>query len=372
VPIFGLNLTVCREAVQGYSEEVSNRLVRKLLRNPGFTPESFLRVEVAEEDGQTFFGADLIGDVENHFRSRIMAGIKLHGRVYQFLAYSSSQLKTNSFWMIHAPRDWPVTRIRSDLGDFSRCKSASLYAARVGQCLSTTFEGSANTNMRRPYAVGKVEDLSTPGAMIHSDGTGLISRDAMAKLVENLPFGPPNSADASIVQVRIGGAKGTLTSWDFQTLSHISASCYKRDVLLRPSMIKFDADYSSLEVCKVGSRTTYHLNRHVILLLATQGVPQDNFIKMQREIIEDICEMVRNREKAIDLLSFLPGPDSKQRGVLLNMLKYGLNPSTEPFVFSSLISMLLHNLSQLCKKARIPVRQGAVVYGRPRQDRPSS
>jgi hypothetical protein len=52
-------------------------------------------------------------------------------------------------------------------------------------------------------------------------------------------------------------------------------------------MIKFDADYSSIEVCKVGSRTAYHLNRHVILLLVTQGDPGEIFIQMQREIVED-------------------------------------------------------------------------------------
>jgi hypothetical protein len=62
------------------------------------------------------------------------------------------------------------------------------------------------------FTVGETSDMSTPNNMAHLDGKALISNGAMKKLVKSLPFAPQNSANASIVQVRIGGAKGTLTS----------------------------------------------------------------------------------------------------------------------------------------------------------------
>jgi hypothetical protein len=153
----------------------------------------------------------------------------------------------------------------------------------------------------RSFIARETSNVSTPNNMTHSDGMGLISNGAMKYLVESLPFAPQNSADASIVQVRMGEATGTLTLWNLQSSIHLKSSI-SSDVLLPPSMIKFDADYPSIEVCKARSRMTYHLDRHVILLLLVpQGVPGEIFIQMQREIVEGICAMLRDLEKALEL-----------------------------------------------------------------------
>lgn len=69
---------------------------------------------------------------------------------------------------------------------------------------------------------------------IHSDGTGLIEKSLMTKIVEKLPFAPSDAKAVSIIQVRIGGAKGTLTSWQFSDLkafrstSPITSICIRR------------------------------------------------------------------------------------------------------------------------------------------------
>jgi hypothetical protein len=78
VPILGLHFTVCRQALQGFSEEVSNHQVRKLLKIPVFMPECFLRVEIAEEDGRVLFGTELTSSIETHFRNKLVTGIELN------------------------------------------------------------------------------------------------------------------------------------------------------------------------------------------------------------------------------------------------------------------------------------------------------
>lgn len=265
---------------------------------------------------------------------------------------------------------WTVARMRSALGDFSMCKSASKYAARIGQCFSTTIQGASGqdrmgveTQYLRHCIIDDVWG-DKDRTMCHSDGTGLIKREAMNNLLERIPFGPSNPVDVSIIQIRFGGAKGTLTAWDFEKL----AACQERsrksnDVCLRKSMIKFDAKFSHLEVCSLGKHVPYFLNRNVILLLHCHGVSEYTFLTLQREMLDGLDAMMATRECALRMVPKLSGPESGHRSMLMHMLHSGFCPTKEPFLFDCLHSIRSHNLFGLRKKSRIFVDRGAVLVG---------
>jgi RNA dependent RNA polymerase len=78
----------------------------------------------------------------------------------------------------------------------------------------------------------------------------------MTKLLKQLPSLRQNrELDHSIVQIRYGGAKGTLVAWEDSAFDCclINSGCadpMQFDVALRESMVKFDAKFARLEVCR--------------------------------------------------------------------------------------------------------------------------
>jgi len=167
--------------------------------------------------------------------------------------------------------------------------------------------------------------------MEHSDGTGIID----AAVIENVLKQTQFQSDASIIQIRYGGAKGTLTSWNTAELIETGKiSCVKgADILLRPSMIKFNAKYEFLEICRVGTRVPYYLNRNVIFLLNAHGIASNVFLNLQRAMIKDLDEMMYDPCVAQRVVQDLSGPEQAQRSCLVKMLQAGLSPSSDPFLF---------------------------------------
>ncbi|GKY93876.1 hypothetical protein MPSEU_000354500 [Mayamaea pseudoterrestris] len=365
-----LLLTPCQETVLGYETEMSNRVLRDFVNTKGFSPSSFMRASVADENGQQLFGIDLSREVESLFKSILLSGLKINGHTYQFLAYSSSQLKECSLWLVKPEGNWTVKRMRHEFGDFSHCKSASKYAARVGQCFSTTYKsisagytGSRFGGARLQHAL--IPDIPGQGHFLekfHTDGTGVISRALMDELLRQVPFGPKDPRDTSIIQIRYGGAKGTLTAWDAPTMTKLLGRS-GMDVLLRESMIKFDTAYEEIEICAVGKSIPYYLNRNVILILSCLGISDVNFLNIQRKMLDDLDAMLVSSDKARELLPRLLGPDTTIRSVLHDMLSSGLEPQDEPFLFSCLHAIRSHHLFALRKKTRIFVADGAVLRG---------
>ena len=263
-------ITPTRIAVIGVEVEVSNRVVRYFVNHEGFNTEDFIRVSFGDEDSKKFFGHDLSSDICKRIMELCLCGIEICGRSYDFLAYSSSQLKDKSIWMVSCPGEswWTVGRIRNWMGDFSDIKTPSRYAARLGQCFSATADavpGATGRNKTDPNAVRIVDffpDVVTGQGnkkitrrgrhqstnhteWIHSDGTGLICKKALLLALKNTPFCPRNPHDVSIIQVRLGGAKGTLTGWDLDDLQRYplfqqnQLGKSTKDIYLRPSMVKF-------------------------------------------------------------------------------------------------------------------------------------
>jgi RNA-dependent RNA polymerase len=162
---------------------------------------------------------------------------------------SIAELKESSLWLVHGRKS--SAQVRALLGDFSNCQTASKWAARVGQCFSTTVDCKvAGFQITSPAVVPDIASLS---GKEHSDGTGIVTRRLFDEMCKDLPFSS-DPRDFSIVQIRFGGAKGTLSAWDnFEHFYHCHLQKTKKDVVLRNSMKKFNSPYERIEVCSVGT-----------------------------------------------------------------------------------------------------------------------
>ncbi|CAB9515626.1 RNA-dependent RNA polymerase 1 [Seminavis robusta] len=385
-----LIITPTRVCVAGFQQEVSNRLVRKFLQEYSFAPESFVRVSIGDENSDKLFSDDLqAGSLSTRIKTLLLKGIKINGATYRFLAYSSSQLKELSVWMVCPEDGWYAEAMRDSMGDFSMCKTPSKYAARIGQCFSTTVEtrghtgigGDRTSNLR---VKDDLDDINTFNSatgewMEHSDGAGIIRKDVLAALVSTFPFGPKEPSHVSVIQIRLGGAKGVLVGWDFKTLpggvnfphrdlhpgvkQFQSSDLQNCDVFLRRSMVKFKALYDTLEVVSIGSHVPYYLNRNVILILSRQGISDRTILGLQAEMLEKLNRMLTDRQFACSFIRSLSGPDSSLVSTLVQMLGAGLEPNEDPFLFSCLHATRAHHLMGLRRKARIHVDKGAVLIG---------
>lgn len=365
-------ITPCRVCVTGFQIEVSNRLVRKFIQNYGFSAEAFIRVTIGDENGDKLFSDDLSGPVATRIQDLVLNGLQIVGKKYNFLAYSSSQLKELSLWMVCPENGWSVQQMRESMGDFSMCNTPALYAARIGQCFSTTVDtvgveenriNGASRNLQVKDDLPDIEALNhyIGTSYVHSDGVGLIKKEVLKDLMLRYPFRSKNQGDVSAIQIRYGGAKGVLVGWDFNKLNDQRLCGF--DVCLRPSMVKFKAPYDQIEIVNIASHIPYYLNRNVILLLSHHGISNNIFLDMQAEMLTKLNRMLVDAEFAATFLPTLSGPGNWLVSTLCNMLEAGLEPHKDPFLFSCLHAIRAHHLMNLRKKARIHVEKGAVLIG---------
>lgn len=250
-PVYKVQVTPTGFTLHGPSHEATNRVLR---RYPEHT-EYFVRVQFTEEDGSDlrFNPRVSLRNVYDHFRSTSKKGIEIGGRVYTFLGFSHSSLRSHSAWFI-APflyrGVWhDYFQVISYLGDFGSIRSPARCAARIGQAFSET-----------PYAIEYstngiigtlVKDIEHHGR-VFTDGVGMISQE-----VNDLIRGalPQQMSDSTCYQVRLGGAKGMLA---------LHPLLQGRQVCLRPSMVKFSTEaFENLEICEVSKAIPFVLNRQV-------------------------------------------------------------------------------------------------------------
>ena len=70
--------------------------------------------------------------------SALRDGIRVGGELFRWLAPSSSQMKSMGMWFVRETEGVSAPLLRRSLGDFAAMKTAAIYLARLGQCLSGT------------------------------------------------------------------------------------------------------------------------------------------------------------------------------------------------------------------------------------------
>ncbi|XP_042502811.1 probable RNA-dependent RNA polymerase 1 isoform X2 [Macadamia integrifolia] len=331
---------------------VSNRV----LRNFHNYIDNFIRVSFVDEDFDKLHSKDLspCTKEERHtgiyrrILSTLRNGLIIGEKTFDFLAFSSSQLRENSAWMFAKTDDGlTAARIRDWMGDFRAIRNVAKYAARLGQ----SFGSSTETLNVRKDEVESIPDIELErGQMkyVFSDGIGKISADFARRVAIKCGL---KSSIPSAFQIRYGGYKGVVAVDPTSTMK----------LSLRKSMCKYESQNTKLDVLAWSKYQPCFLNRQVITLLSTLGVKDHVFQEKQNQAVDELDAILTDSLRAQEALELMsPGENSN---VLKEMLMCGYEPHAEPFLSLMLQTFRAAKLNELRTKSRIFVPDGRSLMG---------
>ncbi|KAI9163352.1 RNA-dependent RNA polymerase 1 [Paramyrothecium foliicola] len=329
--------------------ETSNRILRRY----NDVQDRFLRVQFLNEKQNDLLshhhdGFDNYENVWVRVLRAIFQGIVIGDRRYEFLAYGSSQMRQCGAYFFSPTDHLSCDDIRKWMGSFDHIRIPAKYAARVGQCFSTTR---------------RVRGVPTPDVhLIHdterngycfTDGVGIVS-SLLAKMMTN-EMDLDLQVDPTVFQFRMGGYKGLLAVWP-----HVKGL----QVHARKSQQKFHSSYNNLEVIRCAKYATATLNQQTIPILESLGVPCEVFVKLAEEQLQAHTSALTDNRIAADLL--VKFVDENQTTIILaHLLGAGFRSEEiqDPFVVNMVNLWHAWSLRLLKEKTRLPVEKSAFVFG---------
>ncbi|XP_048135418.1 RNA-dependent RNA polymerase 1-like [Rhodamnia argentea] len=354
VYVHRVQITPCRVYFFGPEINVSNHVLRSYAEYI----DNFIRISFVDEDLDKIHSTDLSPrtasrhgrtDIYERVLSVLKNGIRIGDKKFEFLAFSSSQLRENSAWMFAPINGCTAATIREKMGEFSQIRNVAKYASRLGQSLSSSTE-TLNVGRHEVEVIPDVEVKSYVENIhyVFSDGIGKISEELARKVARKCSF---KSYTPSAFQIRYGGYKGVVA---VDPTSYVKLS-------LRKSMAKYESNETKLNVLAWSKYQPCFLNRQLITLLSTLGVPDHVFEKMQKNAVDQLNAILVDplrAQEALDLMS--PGENSN---ILKEMLKCGYKPDAEPFLSMMLRTFRATKLFELRTKTRIFLPKGRSMMG---------
>ena len=327
--------------------ETSNRVLRRFREDA----DRFLRVRFQEEKPHgKIYGSqeEQKNEIFSRVKQTLANGINVGDRHYEFLAFGNSQFRENGAFFFASDNHLSATKIRRWMGDFDDDVIAR-YAARLGQCFSTT---RAIHGVKA--SIVEIVDITTPNdAYMFTDGVGMISPTLAVMAANETGSLLPNGEAPSVMQFRLGGAKGVLARWPQAKMWEIH---------IRKSQSKFAAKYEGLEVIRWSAFASAHLNRQLIAVLTARDVPDDIFIKKLDNQIESLSRAMTDEHIALNMLQ--KEVDANQMTLTIaRMILDGFQASREPFLTSLLHLWRAYSIKYLKEKAKIAIHQGAILLG---------
>ncbi len=275
-------------------------------------------------------------------------GIQIGDRHYKFLAFGNSQFRENGAYFFCETDHLSCDDIRQWMGSFTHIQVVAKYAARLGQCFSTT---RAINGLSKPDII-KIPDVKSEDEKYDfTDGVGKLS-PFLAQMVA-AELGIRCTIAPSAYQFRLGGCKGILVVWP---------EAKEREVHIRQSQEKFKAIYNGLEIIRCSRFSLATLNRQTITILSSLGVPNEVFLNMLSEQLANYQNAMSSDELAVSLL--LRYIDDNQMTInIATMIRNGFMAERDPFVLSLLHLWRSWSIKLLKEKAKIIVEDGAFVLG---------
>ncbi|KAH7304903.1 RNA dependent RNA polymerase-domain-containing protein [Stachybotrys elegans] len=341
-----VNITPTRICFSTPTLEKSNRVTRKY----NLDQDRFLRVQFVNETENDRIKASKFRDADDDMWRKLLRvlfqGIQIGDRNYEFLAFGSSQLRQAGAYFFCPTDHLSCDQVRSWMGNFDHIKIIAKYAARLGQCFSTTRE------IRR---VGKPEIRRIPdierNGYCFTDGVGMISEFLSRIVIEEMELDVFD--EPSTFQFRMGGHKGVLVNWP---------QAKGMEVLVRASQEKFEAEYNGLEVIKCAKYATATLNRQTIVILECLGVPIKAFMGLLEIQLGQYKKSEEDDQVAIELLTKFVDENHTTLAIA-DLIKAGFKDIHEPFVLNVLTLWRAWSMKLLKEKARILVDKSAFVLG---------
>ncbi|OHX00707.1 RNA dependent RNA polymerase [Colletotrichum incanum] len=326
------------------SVESSNRVLRKY----SAYQDRFLRVQFTDELHRGKIYNDAGDEIFNRIYRTLKQGIKIGDRIYEFLAFGNSQIRECAVYFFCPTGYIACDDIRKWMGEFSHIRNVAKYAARIGQCFSTTREIRGVTVPR----IVQAEDIQRNGHCF-SDGVGKISK-LLAEMVVN-EMGQESSGIPSAFQFRMGGCKGMLAVWpDAKGL----------EVHIRPSQEKFRAQFNGLEIIKFAQYSVATLNRQTITILTTLGVASEPILQLAKQQVRNYEKAMNDRAAASGLLGRYIDENMTSL-TIKDLVCWGFMDKEvqEPFVLTILNLWRIWSMKLLKEKARVVVEQSAFLLG---------
>lgn len=330
-----------------------------IVKNFASYASDFLRVTFVDEDWgrlpagaistsimKGIFAEPYRTDIYRRILSVLQDGIVIGDKKFQFLAFSASQLRSNSVWMFASNDHIKAEDIREWMGCFDKIRSVSKCAARMGQLFSSSMQ-TLEVPPRDVDLIPDIEVVSDGVKYCFSDGIGKISYAFAKDIVRKLGL----SHIPSAFQIRYGGYKGVIV---------VDRHSFRK-LALRSSMLKFESSNCMLNITKWSESQSCYLNREIITLLSTLGVEDGVFLGMQEEQLQLLGRMFTNTDAAVNVLESTGG--SEMKSIVTRMLLQGYEPKKEPYLFTMLQSHLENQLSDLRTRCRIFVPRGRVLVG---------
>nr|AAL78034.1 putative RNA-dependent RNA polymerase RDP-1 [Diaporthe perjuncta] len=327
--------------------ELTNRILRKY----SDLNDRFLRVQFTDEVtfGKIFSSQDSNKDDNLYTRvHRVMQnGVIIGDRHYKFLAFSNSQFRENGAFFFCETDHVTCASIRNWMGDFRHIRSVGKFAARMGQCFTTTRQVNG-ISIPKIRQIGDIQRRSGDNIWNFTDGVGKISV-FFARMIaseRDLPETP------SCFQMRMGGCKGVVVVWP-----DIPAN----EVHIRPSQEKFKAVYNGLEIIKTSTFAHATLNKQVIPVLIALGVDDAVFVRMLDDELKEYDEALADSMKAGELLR--SQVDENQTTLTMAEMVDTFMDSEEPFLWTLLRLWKCWVLKRLKQKFAISVKNSAMIFG---------
>ncbi|GAV80756.1 RdRP domain-containing protein [Cephalotus follicularis] len=358
VEIRRLFITPTRAYCRPPEAELSNRVIRQYKE----VADRFLRVTFMDEGLQAissnvlkYHVSPIVREITSmSFRqntrvfkrvsSILTHGFYLCGRKYSFLAFSSNQLRDNSAWFFAEDKSLSVPHIISWMGKFSD-KNVAKCAARMGQCFSSTYATVEVPSFEVDFDLPDVER----NGYTFSDGIGMITPGLSLEVAKKLKL---DMELPCAYQIRYAGCKGVVACWPEKN-DGIRLS-------LRPSMNKFKSKHTTLEICSWTRFQPGFLNRQIVTLLSTLGVPDEIFWTMQDSMVSKLDQILVDTDAAFDVLT---SSCADQGSTAAIMLSAGFKPRKEPHLRGMLTCIRAGQLWGLREKARIFVSSGRWLMG---------
>lgn len=356
-PSFGVRL-------EGPHVDEGNRILRRYV---GFE-KNFLRARVTDEDGSALRVKPDSGNIDSELMleerygdAMRQEGIMVAGRKFYFLAYGNSGLREGTCWFVrnftmNSNRITAET-IREDIGDLRHIRNPSRYAARMGQAFSTSSI-AIKLDVRN---VRTEPDRSTDdGKYDFTDGVGMVSQQIVDRVNEEIQLKRTLYHPITAFQIRMGGAKGMVA---------LNPMLSGELVVLRKSMVKFPAVQGSVAIMEVSNYwpkpLPMFLNRQLITLLESLGVPSNIFLRLQRESVERLHEATLDPQQAIALYQHNGLGRAANINALINLLcAHGINAIRHvPFLHDVNISFTNFALRRVKYAARILISHSHTLVG---------
>ena len=265
-------------------------------------PSKFCTVSFANFD----LRVDTVSRKAEYIEKFLLNGITLNDTVYKCFGWSNSQLKSRTCFLYAFPPGQNAMAILDALGDFKDFNQVGKKSKRIGLLFS---EAELGIHLR-PDVCRDIPDIEAHGH-VFSDGCGLMSRGfakrlSRSKLIKfhGLPYVP------SVVQIRYRGYKGVLMINPERKMDG--------QVHFRKSMRKFSGcPDDTLSILAYSKPYAFgKLNGELVTLLSALGIPDEIFLRKQKEYFDLILEASDDPITAFRFMSYMGDKHSAEAIVL--------------------------------------------------------